>query len=80
MTTILKIADIREKLTPIFAKNNIKKATIFGSYAKNMAMEKTLKKIRMYCVEIKISVSPIRYDDFMMPVKFERLSWQMILA
>ena len=34
--------------------------------------EQILKKIYLYCKEIKTSVSIIQYDDFMMPEKYER--------
>ena len=34
--------------------------------------EQILENMRTYCMEIKASVSPIQYDDFMMPDKFER--------
>ena len=34
--------------------------------------ELILKKIYSYCKEIETSVSPIQYDDFMLPEKYER--------
>lgn len=34
---IYSIADIKEKLQPVFQKYNIKKAVLFGSYAKGCA-------------------------------------------
>jgi len=34
---MLTVTEISQKLFPIFAKNDIKKAIIFGSYAKNEA-------------------------------------------
>jgi len=34
---MLSISEIREKLTPIFEKNGIKKAVLFGSYALGIA-------------------------------------------
>ena len=33
----MTISEIKEKLTPIFIENKIKKATLFGSYAKESA-------------------------------------------
>ena len=33
------VDQIREKLNPIFRKNNIRRATLFGSYVKNLATE-----------------------------------------
>ena len=36
---IYTIADIREKLMPIFDKYKIKKAVLFGSYAKGIAKD-----------------------------------------
>ena len=37
--TMLTITDIRNKLKPIFEKNGIKKAILFGSYATGVATE-----------------------------------------
>ena len=31
------VEQIKEKLTPVFRKNNVRRATLFGSYVKNMA-------------------------------------------
>ena len=36
---IYTVADIKERLLPIFTKYNIKKAVLFGSYAKGMAKD-----------------------------------------
>ena len=36
---MLTILEIKEKLTPIFLKNGIRKAIVFGSYPKNMATD-----------------------------------------
>jgi len=36
---MLTISDIAAKLRPIFVENDIKKATLFGSYAKNSATD-----------------------------------------
>ncbi len=38
---IYSIDDIREKLFPVFADYNISKATLFGSYVKGVATEKS---------------------------------------
>ena len=34
---MLTVEEIKQKLIPIFDKNNINKAVVFGSYAKNQA-------------------------------------------
>jgi len=34
---MLTIPEIKDKLTPIFVENNIKRAILFGSYAKEIA-------------------------------------------
>ena len=31
------VEQIREKLIPVFRKNNVRRATLFGSYVKNLA-------------------------------------------
>lgn len=36
-TGVYTINDIKEKLLPVFKKHNIKKAVLFGSYAKGIA-------------------------------------------
>ena len=36
---IYTVVDIKERLLPIFTKYNIKKAVLFGSYAKGMAKD-----------------------------------------
>lgn len=36
---MLTISEIKNKLTPIFIENNIRKATLFGSYAKEVATD-----------------------------------------
>lgn len=35
------VAEIREKLSPVFKEYNVKNAVLFGSYAKNRADEKS---------------------------------------
>ena len=36
---MLTVSEIRQKLTPVFDKNGVTKATLFGSYAANLATE-----------------------------------------
>ena len=36
---VYTVADIKERLLPIFTKYNIKKAVLFGSYAEGMAKD-----------------------------------------
>ncbi|MEG1814204.1 MAG: nucleotidyltransferase domain-containing protein [Clostridia bacterium] len=81
------IDQIRSKLTPVFRRNNVRKATLFGSYGKGMAtansdvdliVDSSLRGMRFFglledvCTSLDCKVDLINLDDVIPDSRIDR--------